>query len=168
MGKTLLVLLGVIQLVPAVLLAVCGFKYGKRNGMEFDERQQAERNKGYRVGFWFALGSILGAMIGTVLYCKNRMADPKILVLIFTSAMVIPVMAFYTYCAAKDALVNRWASLKTEGLLLLLVGAGQILSALLDRDIFTGMPEWYRLALGVCFVYLSGTHLFCHLCRGRG
>ena len=56
----------------------------------------------------------------------------------------------------------------TEGLLLLLVGAGQILSALLDRDIFTGMPEWYRLALGVCFVYLSGTHLFCHLCRGRG
>lgn len=160
-----LLLFGILLAVVVLIVSAC--HHGKKSGDEFDERQQAERNKAYRCGYWFALGSMLAAMIVTVLYCKNTVADPKVLVLIFVSAIVVPVMAFYTYCAIKDALVGRWVSLKGEGILLLVVGVLQFLSAYLDRDLFTGKPEWYRIALGVCFVYLAGMHLLCHFHRER-
>lgn len=107
-------LLGIGFLIALCAVGICvEAKYPQK---KFDERQQADRNKGYRFGFWFGVGGQFAGMIAVLLLCRERQGDTAVLAAVEIGVMLLPFMAFTTYCAAKDALFAAWENPAATGI----------------------------------------------------
>ena len=75
-----LTLLGIVFLVA--LCAVGIYVETKYPQKKFDERQQADRNKGYRFGFWFGIGSQFVGMIAVLHLSQGGLKDISVLAVV--------------------------------------------------------------------------------------
>lgn len=155
----IITLLGIGFLI--VMCTVGIYMEAKYPQKKFDERQQADRNKGYRFGFWFGVGSQFVGLITTLLLFRHRQEDTAILAAIEVAALLIPFMAFTTYSAAKNALFAAWENPVASGIVFLLMGLAQFLAVFLDRDPYVAAPELYRIVLGIALLYMAAVYFIC-------
>jgi len=155
-------LLGIVFLVALCAAGIYAEKKYPRN--KFDERQQADRNKGYRFGFWFGIGSQFVGMMVVLYLSGNSVKDTSVFAVVEIAALLIPFMAFTTYCAAKDALLAAWENPAVSGIGFLLMALAQFLVAFLDRDPYSNAPKLHCIVLGIGILYLAAVY-FCVLWR---
>lgn len=162
-GLTVMItLLGIVFLVA--LCAVGIYAEKKYPQKKFDERQQADRNKGYRFGFWFGVGSQFFGMMAVLHLSGNAVKDTSVLAAVQIAALLIPFMAFTTYCAAKDALLAAWENPAASGIGFLLMALAQFLAAFLDRNPYSNVPKIHCIVLGIGLLYMAAVY-FCVLWR---
>lgn len=147
-----------------LLIALCAvgiYVEAKYPQKKYDERQQADRNKGYRFGFWFGVGGQFTGMIAVLLLSRERQGDTAILASVEIAVLLLPFMAFTTYCAAKDALLAAWENPVATGTGFLLMALAQFLAAYLDRDPYTAAPKLHCIVLGMGLAYMAAVYFVC-------
>lgn len=155
-GTVAITLLGIAFLVA--LCAVGIYVEKKYPQKKFDERQQADRNRGYRFGFWFGIGSQFIGMIAVLYISGDTVKDISILASVEIAALLIPFMAFTTYCAVKDALLAAWENPVATGIGFLLMALAQFLVAFLDTDPYSNAPKPHCIVLGIGLVYMAAVY----------
>lgn len=150
-----------------LLLGLCGISVhleGKLPQGEYDEYQIAQQHKGYRFAFWVSLFGQTGAVAAILLHCKGGQPDMGILSVIGVSAIMLPILAYVTYCALKNVMFSRWENPLGGGICFLIMGIAQFVSAFEDRHI-VGV-RLHCLVLGVGMLYISALY-FWRLHRDR-
>lgn len=158
-GLTVVITLsGIIFLI--ILCAIGIHVETKYPQKKFDERQQADRNKGYRFGFWFGIGSQFAGMIAVLYFSRDGQGDVAILASVEIAALLIPFMAFTTYCAVKDALLAAWEHPIATEVGFLLMALAQFAVAFLDRNPYSNAPKLHCIVLGIGLMYMAAVYFF--------
>ena len=103
-------------------------------------------------------------MIAVLHLSQGGLKDISVLAVVEIAALLIPFMAFTTYCAAKDALLAAWENPAVSGIGFLLMALAQFLAAFLDRDPYSNAPKLHCIVLGIGLLYMAAVY-FCVLWR---
>jgi len=148
---TVLTLLGIFFLIGVCVL--CIYTETKLSRQRYDERQIMERHKGYRFGFWVGVFGQALSLIVMLLCCGDGQADPALLAVIGITALLLPILGYFTYCAIKDVLLARSEHPAVSGIAFLLMAGAQFFSAFADMQLNGVKP--YCIVLGIGLAYIA-------------